>query len=496
MTRTLWGAALSALLVLLITAAPAAALTTTPTRTATIARTATPRATITRTATRTVTPTRTVTRTGTATRTRTVTPTRTVTRTATVTRTPTVSPTPRPVHTRQLVLYGNLDASIRPGTVTRANALVTDSLRKRHAIQIVFTKGVGNAWDWSATTTDTAVAATGVLTAGTVTFDDQGVAQTTADLPEGLLPLTFNNGAAPLQVLMQMDLVRGYAQRGSIYVLADPFGSPRPVARRVQPTTAVTLSGNLPSNLPLGQQIATRMVVADSLGASHTFDIRFVHSGDRDWDWDLTSMDPYVLTTNPITAGTAHFDAAGNLIHTPGSPEGVIQTYLMNGAAPLLGPTAIRIEMDALTSKPQTFTRQHNRVVVTGNVDSRQPQSTVMRTGFSVYDGLRRAMPIALAFQRDRHNAQEWYFRTESADRRVFDPFGGGSIDVDPATGRAIRAADALDTHVLDLDDGLLDKRIGVVKIALKSSASYDLDVTAVTFKPAATSLRVTSTRA
>src|SRR5687768_5431537 len=88
--------------------------------------------------------------------------------------TATPSSTRRPVGTRQIVLHGNLDARAVVGKSARVTAAVTDSLRRRHFVRIIFVKAAGNSWDWAATTADGDVATTSPLAAGAIAFDENG----------------------------------------------------------------------------------------------------------------------------------------------------------------------------------------------------------------------------------------------------------------------------------------------------------------------------------
>ncbi|HEY3083484.1 MAG TPA: flagellar hook protein FlgE [Chloroflexota bacterium] len=127
-----------------------------------------------------------------------------------------------PLPTTQASIAGNLDNRVASGTAVTSVMKVFDSLGSPHNITLRFVKAQGNSWDWDATTTDTAILDANPLAAGTVTFDDAGLAQSDPALPEGTLNLTFDNGAAPAQgataISIEMDNLTGFAQQSTVNV--------------------------------------------------------------------------------------------------------------------------------------------------------------------------------------------------------------------------------------------------------------------------------------
>lgn len=117
---------------------------------------------------------------------------------------------------------GNLDSRVAPGTAITTVMKIFDSLGAPHNITLRFVKGAGNSWDWDATTQDQDITTANPLTAGTITFDDAGLAQTTPGLPEGVLNLSFGNGAAPATgttaINIEMDNMTGFAQQSTVNV--------------------------------------------------------------------------------------------------------------------------------------------------------------------------------------------------------------------------------------------------------------------------------------
>jgi flagellar hook protein FlgE len=127
-----------------------------------------------------------------------------------------------PLPTTMASIAGNLDNRVAMGTAVTSVMKVFDSLGSPHNITIRFTKGAGNSWDWDATTQDTAILDPNPLAAGTITFDDAGIAQSDPALPEGTLNLTFDNGAAPAvgatAISIEMDNLTGFAQQSTVNV--------------------------------------------------------------------------------------------------------------------------------------------------------------------------------------------------------------------------------------------------------------------------------------
>ncbi len=127
-----------------------------------------------------------------------------------------------PLPTSTASIAGNLDSRVANGTTVTTVMRIFDSLGAPHNITINFIKTAGNSWDWDATTNDADILTANPLTAGTITFDDAGVAQTAPGLPEGVLNLTFLNGAAPATgataINIEMDDMTGFAQQSTVNV--------------------------------------------------------------------------------------------------------------------------------------------------------------------------------------------------------------------------------------------------------------------------------------
>ncbi|TAK24689.1 MAG: flagellar hook protein FlgE [Chloroflexota bacterium] len=127
-----------------------------------------------------------------------------------------------PLPTSSAGIAGNLDSRSAAGTTITTVMKIFDSLGAPHNITITYTKAAGNSWDWQATTQDPDITTGNPLTAGTITFDDAGVAQTAPGLPEGTLAVTFSNGAAPATganaINIEMDSMTGFAQQSTVNV--------------------------------------------------------------------------------------------------------------------------------------------------------------------------------------------------------------------------------------------------------------------------------------
>ena len=127
-----------------------------------------------------------------------------------------------PLPSTLAAIGGNLDSRVAPGTAVTTVMKIFDSLGAPHNITLRFVKGAGNSWDWDATTQDPDITTANPLTAGTITFDDAGLAQTTPGLPEGVLNLSFSNGAAPATgttaINIEMDNMTGFAQQSTVNV--------------------------------------------------------------------------------------------------------------------------------------------------------------------------------------------------------------------------------------------------------------------------------------
>jgi hypothetical protein len=248
---------------------------TTPTRTHTATRTVTR----TRTATRTVTPTRTITRTRTATATRTPTRTRVASRTSTptatrtATRSPTSTRTATPVRTlRDVSMSGNLNVDTEETTVVEHGVQFLDSLARPHDLTFRFRKlPYTNGWDWEISTRDPTILDPSPLAVGTLGFDPSGRPAVVPNQPEGLLQLTFGNGARPATgqdaIRVQFDAMTGHSAPTTLRTnapmrpTATPTRTPRPLTPTRTPTSLRTHTPTrtatprvMPTQTPLGER--------------------------------------------------------------------------------------------------------------------------------------------------------------------------------------------------------------------------------------------------
>ncbi|HEV8637857.1 MAG TPA: flagellar hook protein FlgE [Chloroflexota bacterium] len=122
-----------------------------------------------------------------------------------------------PLQTTQASIAGNLDARVAQGTSVSTVMKVFDSLGAPHNVDLLFVKQAGNSWDWQATTSDIGVLSGNPLAAGTITFDDAGLAQSPPGLPEGVMTLNFDFGGSTT-VNIEMDNLTGFAQQSTVNV--------------------------------------------------------------------------------------------------------------------------------------------------------------------------------------------------------------------------------------------------------------------------------------
>jgi flagellar hook protein FlgE len=142
------------------------------------------------------------------------------------------------------------------------------------------------------------------------------------------------------------------------------------------PSTSISTAGNLDSRAADGTSVETVMTVFDSLGSPHNISMRFVKVPNANaWDWEATTIDPSIVTANPLASGTITFDTAGLPQTDPTQPEGILNLSFNNGAADATGSTAINIEMDSMTG----FSQQS-----TVNVDKQNGHEAGSLTSFTV----------------------------------------------------------------------------------------------------------------
>ncbi len=118
---------------------------------------------------------------------------------------------------------GNLDSRAADGTPIETVMTVFDSLGSPHNLTMRFVKVPNaNAWDWEASTTDPSITTANPLASGTITFDTSGLPQTDPTQPEGVINLSFNNGAADASgataVQIEMDKMTGFAQASTVNI--------------------------------------------------------------------------------------------------------------------------------------------------------------------------------------------------------------------------------------------------------------------------------------
>ena len=128
-----------------------------------------------------------------------------------------------PTQSTNISVAGNLDSRAADGTANETVMTVFDSLGSPHNITMRFVKVPNaNAWDWEATTTDSAIVTQNPLASGTVTFDTAGQPQSDPTQPDGTMNLSFNNGAADATgttaINLFMSTMTGFAQQSTVNV--------------------------------------------------------------------------------------------------------------------------------------------------------------------------------------------------------------------------------------------------------------------------------------
>src|SRR5919198_642206 len=90
-----------------------------------------------------------------------------------------------------------------------------------------------------------------------------------------------------------------------------------------------------------GTAVETVMTTFDSLGQPHNITMRFVKVPNANaWDWEASTVDPAIITPNPLASGTITFDTSGLPQTDPTQPEGILDLQFSNGAADATGATA------------------------------------------------------------------------------------------------------------------------------------------------------------
>jgi len=122
-------------------------------------------------------------------------------------------------------------------------------------------------------------------------------------------------------------------------------------------STNISIAGNLDSRAADGTAVETVMTVFDSLGSPHNISLRFVKVPNANaWDWEASTTDASIVTTNPLASGTVTFDTAGQPQSDPTQPDGVMDLSFNNGAADATGTTAINLFMSSMTGFAQQST--------------------------------------------------------------------------------------------------------------------------------------------
>lgn len=135
--------------------------------------------------------------------------------------------------------------------------------------------------------------------------------------------------------------------------IAIPFERMNPAVA----TTAVTLAGNLDARSDGAAPFQSVMVVYDSLGVPHNIELRFTKvDGENAWDWEASTLDPSIISFNPLATGTITFDETGNAQTDPVGPEGIIELQFDNGAADMIGDLGVAVQMDTMTGFAQEST--------------------------------------------------------------------------------------------------------------------------------------------
>jgi flagellar hook protein FlgE len=128
-----------------------------------------------------------------------------------------------PTPSTSVSIAGNLDSRAPDGTTVETVMTTFDSLGQPHNITMRFVKVPNaNAWDWEASTVDPTILNPIPLAEGTLTFDTSGLPQTDPTQPEGVLNLSYSNGAADATgataIRLEMDSMTGFSQQSTVNV--------------------------------------------------------------------------------------------------------------------------------------------------------------------------------------------------------------------------------------------------------------------------------------
>jgi len=106
--------------------------------------------------------------------------------------------TPLPAQTAlSIPVSGNLDSRLPVGSIVDVDVLFADSLGVLHPLDLRFTRDA-DGWVWVTTTTDPSITTGNPLVSGSVEFDGAGLPILTSSQPEGLLTISFSNGAVDM----------------------------------------------------------------------------------------------------------------------------------------------------------------------------------------------------------------------------------------------------------------------------------------------------------
>lgn len=147
--------------------------------------------------------------------------------------------------------------------------------------------------------------------------------------------------------------------------LSIPYGQ----ATAAQPTTEVTLAGNLDARLATGAQIYTTVDVLDSLGATHQVSVRFTkNAAPNTWDIATTSTDPNVTAVTPVPAQVV-FNLAGGVL-APVLPAPIVMTTTLSAAAGATSPIVTSVKISGITqfATPGQMTPTFNNGFAAGSL--------------------------------------------------------------------------------------------------------------------------------
>jgi len=169
----------------------------------------------------------------------------------------------------------------------------------------------------------------------------------------------YHNHAEPTLVRTEVAGVAGRRETSALssQAIVDPTPTPRPAAPTSVDdgrgrTIALAPKGNFDPTTPAYQVVESDAIVVDSRGRSHTFSFIAARDKETGWFWVLAPTDFGLEPIGgPFPTGAIGFDAGGRAIVLPGDAEGALSVRFGGGASDAIGATAIRIELDGLTSR-------------------------------------------------------------------------------------------------------------------------------------------------